>query len=269
MTRRRLVFGDDGSAASDVVWLWVNNHHWPGWTISVVTARQPEDFAVLPPDRTTLHTWTPPHPRTHFADSEATRVEHLTAEADPRVVLDSCEDAALMVIGPRGRGALKQLHVGSTAEWLLNRPTVPLGIIRSGRPTEQVLLCSDGSTHALRAARTLAELPWISETSVTVLSVADGRTDTERAIEAATTVLEPAGVAARPLTLDVASRGPLLRRDARSAVLGYLEDREVDLVALGTGGAGGLRRAFLGSTASAVALHAPCSVLVAHDGDAS
>jgi hypothetical protein len=27
----RLVFGDDGSADADVVWLWINNHSWPGW----------------------------------------------------------------------------------------------------------------------------------------------------------------------------------------------------------------------------------------------
>ena len=30
----RLVVGDDGSASADVVWLWINNHSWPGWRIS-------------------------------------------------------------------------------------------------------------------------------------------------------------------------------------------------------------------------------------------
>lgn len=38
---RHPVFGDDGSAAADVVWLWINNHRWPGWRISVVTAHHP------------------------------------------------------------------------------------------------------------------------------------------------------------------------------------------------------------------------------------
>ncbi len=268
MSRRRLVFGDDGSASSDVVWLWVNNHRWPGWSIWVVTARQPEEYAILPPERVTLHPWTPPRPRVLFADSEATRVEHLTAEADPRVVLDSCDDASLMVIGPRGSGALKQLHIGSTAEWLLHRPAVPLALIRSGRPTERVLLCTDGSSDARAAAQTLARLPWISETSVTVLSVVDGRTDTERAVEDAVEVLRAAGATPEGVTVDAKARGPLLRHDARTVILEEAHAREVDLVALGTSGVGGLRRAVLGSTASAVAQHAPCSVLVALDGDA-
>lgn len=265
MSTRRLVFGDDGSASADAVWLWVNSHPWPGWDIWVVTAQRPEEFEILPPDRVTLHPWSPPHPRTLFADSEATRVEHLTAEADPRVVLDSCDDAALMVIGPRGRGALKQLHIGSTAEWLLSRPAVPVALIRSGRATQRVLLSTDGSPHATRAARTLAGLPWIGETTVTVLAVADGRTDTERAVAEGVEILRAGGAEPEGVVVDAKARGPLLRHDARTVILEEVQARDVDLVALGTGGLGGMRRAVLGSTASAVALHAACSVLVALD----
>lgn len=267
MSARRLVVGDDGSAASDVVWLWVNSHRWPGWTISVVSAQPPEEFTILPPERTAPHPWTPPHPRVLFADSEATHVEHLTAEADPRVVLGYLEDASLVLIGPRGRGALKQLHIGSTAQWLLNRPSVPVAIIRSGHPTERVLLCTDGSIHARRAALALAELPWISEAAVTVLCVADGRIDAARAVADAADILRAAGAEPELRTIDIEGRGPLLRRDARSVILDELDAGDIDLVALGTSGQGGLRRMILGSTASAVALHAPCSVLVAYAGE--
>lgn len=269
MTGRRLVFGDDGSAAADVVWLWINNHRWPGWTISVVTARRPAEFTVLPPERTSLHPWTPPHARMVFADSEATHVEHLVAEADPRVVLGLLEDASLLAVGPRGRGALKQLNIGSTAQWLLSKPAVPVAIIRNGRPTERVLLATDGSAHALRAAQALAELPWIGETSLTVLTVDDGGTDTARAVDDAVRVLRAAGADPEPVVVDADARGPLLRHDARSVVLDALEERDVDLVALGTSGQGGLRRMVLGSTATAVALHAPCSVLVAYAGESA
>ncbi len=37
MSRRTLVFGDDGSEAADVAWLWVNEHTWPDSQIEVVT----------------------------------------------------------------------------------------------------------------------------------------------------------------------------------------------------------------------------------------
>lgn len=33
----RLTFADDGSAGADVVWLWLNNHAWPGWAVEVLT----------------------------------------------------------------------------------------------------------------------------------------------------------------------------------------------------------------------------------------
>jgi hypothetical protein len=59
----RLVVGDDGSAAADVVWLWVNNHRWPGWRIAVVSARIPPVGPPVGAERATLHPWEPPHPR--------------------------------------------------------------------------------------------------------------------------------------------------------------------------------------------------------------
>src|SRR5207342_301857 len=58
----QLVFGDDGSAAADVVWLWVNNHRWPGWRISVVTAVKPPLGAPVGTERSTAHPWEPPTP---------------------------------------------------------------------------------------------------------------------------------------------------------------------------------------------------------------
>jgi nucleotide-binding universal stress UspA family protein len=51
----------------------------------------------------------------------------------------------------------------------------------------------------------------------------------------------------------------------RSEILGEVQALDADLVALGTRGVGGVRRAVMGSTASAVALTAGCTVLVAYD----
>ncbi len=265
MPTRRLVFGDDGSAAADVAWLWINSHSWPGWTVSVVEAHQPKEFTILPPERTTLHTWEPAHPRELLAPAPGTTLEHLTAEADPRVVLDCAGRADLMVVGPRGKGALKQLHIGSTTEWLLVRPDPPLTIVRSGRPTQRVLVCVDGSDHARLATATVAALPWIDGCAVTALAVEDGVTDCESALAEAAATLREAGVEPHTLHADAHHHGPASIRDVRSAILGEIASLDIDLVALGTRGLGTFRRAFIGSTASAVALHAPCSVLVAYE----
>ena len=259
----QLVFGDDGSAAADVVWLWINNHSWPGWRISVVTASRPSLTVPVEPERSAPHPWEPPTPRRLLSTSDGVHVEHLRAEADPRLVLDSFTDAALLAIGPRGAGLLKQLGLGSTAEWLISahRPLAPLAVIRSARPTRTVLLCVDGSPHARRATQTLTRMPWIADTRVTVLGVADADPAIERAVDDAATILEAHGIPG--VSTHLAGAMPQVATfDVRSTILRAIDTTCPDLVVMGPRGRGGLRRAALGSTASAVLRHAPCSVLI-------
>lgn len=268
---QHLVFGDDGSASADVVWLWINNHPWPGWRISVVTARRPPLGPPVGSERSSPHPWNPPARRRLLSAEDVTQVEHLMAEADPRIVLDSFKDAALMAIGPRGKGVFKHLHIGSTAEWLVSahRPLAPLVVIRSARPTQHVLLCVDGSVHAQRAAQTLAGLPWIGDTQVTILGVIDNHAEIERGVEDAANLLETRDIkrVSRRLTPAIPHTATF---DVRSTILGTIAEENPDLVVMGTRGVGGIRRTVLGSTASAVLHHAPCSVLIARgrdDGD--
>ena len=263
LARPRLVFGDDGSMLADSVWLWITNHPWPGWRISVVTAVLPPLGAPVGPARATLHPWNPPVPRRLLGDAAAATVEHLVAEADPRIVLDSCADATLLVIGPRGSGVLKHLHIGSTADWLVaaHRPLAPTLIVRSARPTRSILICVDGSTHAHAAAQTLAGLPWVPDTRITLLGIRDRHSDPEPGIELAADTLHAAGarLVGRRLVDTIPLTGTF---DVRSAVLDTIAELEPDIVAVGSRGLGGFKRLVLGSTASAVIHHAPCSVLV-------
>lgn len=273
MTTRQLVIGDDGSESADTLWQWVAAHPWPGWTISVVTAVEPEDWAVLPPEHVALRRWDPPHPR-RLPDEAGAAVEHLRGEGDARAVLDSCGGAALMAIGPRGSGLLKQLHLGSTAEWLLQSPRPPLAVVRSAGRTRTAMLCTDGSDDAQEAAACLAALPWIDTCRVLVLAVRDGRVDADAAARGAVATLAAAGVRAEALTPRAERGFAGTRADVRGTIFDAVAEHHADLVALGTGGSGGMRRAFLGSTASAVAHHAPCTALVAtaqhgHDGGAA
>lgn len=270
---RHLVFGDDGSAAADVVWLWINNHPWPGWRISVVTAHQPPLGPPAGSERSSLHLWDPPTPRRLLSAGEDTQIEHLMAEADPRLVLDSVEDVSLMTIGPRGTGLLKHLHIGSTAEWLVSahHPLAPLAVIRSARPTREVLLCIDGSIHAHRATEALAALPWIGDTHVTILGVTtEGDPEVERGVEDAARLLESRNITSSDTRL-IAAIPRTATFDVRSTILDTIAADTPDLLVMGTRGIGGVRRTVLGSTASAVLHHSPCSVLIARapddDGD--
>ncbi|MGY1740420.1 MULTISPECIES: universal stress protein [unclassified Blastococcus] len=259
--RPQLVVGDDGSPPCDVVWLWVNNHRWPGWRISVVCAH-PVTSGPPPGERGRLRPAPPVPGRQLFTPGPGTTVEHLEADGDPRVVLDSCTGAALMAVGPRGRHFLKRMHLGSTVDWLLSahRPLVPLVIVRSARPVRQVVLCVDGSGHAQAAAEALARLPWLGDVRVTVLAVCERGVDPEAAVDAAAAVVAPAGDVVRRVTQPGA--------DVRTSLLRALDEERPDLVAIGSAGrAGPLRRRTLGATADAITASAACSVLVARRPD--
>lgn len=250
---RTLAFGDDGSPAADVAWLQINCHAWPAWRVEVVHVEN----ATLPINYVDLHEWDPAEPRTVFSEAKFAEVAHLTAKGDARIVLSRACD--LLVIGPRGPGLLKALHLGSTAEWLLTRPPAPILIARHGRPITTVLLCVDGSVHANRVTGVLCTLPWVEQLQVTVLAVDDERVDVEAATQTAAQQLEAAGA---DVSIRVHSGIPT--PEIKNAV-----DRlSPDLVALGTRGLTGLRHLQVGSTASAIARTATSSVLVACESDA-
>ncbi|HEX6238164.1 MAG TPA: universal stress protein [Acidimicrobiales bacterium] len=252
-TPRTLVFGDDGSPPADTAWLWINNHRWPDWRVIAVTARMPELGPPVDPELAHPHRWEPTSPRVPFAESGIAEVEHLTCVMDPRLALGDFEPTPdLVVVGPTGRGVLKALHLGSTADWLLEDPSAPLVIARSARRAEHILVCADGSDHAQRAAEVLAGLPLVTNAAVMVLGIDDGRADPASGIARAVPVLEEAG--AKVSTVEVSGK-------PTRTILDQIDEHDAGLVALGTRGHTSIRRLFVGSTASGVARSAPCSVL--------
>lgn len=253
--RHLIVFGDDGSPSADVVWLWLNSHGWAGWQVNVVHAVPPDPRRLtVSAEAARLHPWDPPQRRNAFAEADFGAVSQLTATGDPRLVLRSCRDATLLVIGPRGPGLLKQLHLGSTAEWLLARPPAPLVIVKSARRVRRALACMDGSPDAWRAVEALAAMPWVADTAVSVLGAPDHRADVPAAVAAAAAYLEPLARSVETQTVD---------QPATLAIHEVLQAGAADLVALGTRGHTGLKHLTLGSTASSVARAARCTVLVA------
>ncbi|MEZ5186715.1 MAG: universal stress protein [Candidatus Nanopelagicales bacterium] len=251
-----MLFGDDGSSCADSAWLWVNSHDWPGWSIEVLAAVDSPGSGEPPSPRTLL--------RPEVADSLTNDVVH----ADPRFALHTrAPEVDLLVVGDKGRGLLKAMHLGSTAEWLMNDPAAPLVIVRGGHQTRRVLLAHDGSRDAQAAEDALLTLPWIMSAEVLVVSVSDHETNADPVVAAAI-----ARLADRVGTVTAQILAPdelQVFYRPRDLILDHCKQWHADLIVMGSRGVGawesvnevGLRRA--GSTASAIARHAPCSVLLA------
>jgi nucleotide-binding universal stress UspA family protein len=262
MTDKTIVLGDDGSEGADLAWQWLMLHRWPGWRVDVVTATEVFSKGVIANTDGPLEEWDPPARRVAAPHSAIGAVRHLTKTGDPRLVLDECRDASLLVLGAVGLGNLKTIAMGSTADWFLHQPSVPLALVRGAVPTETVVFCVDGSPHAQRAVEAVAALPWINSVRAQLLTVDDGRADNDAALRAAMDTLRSVGVD----TETIRERGRPTHVIMQALARGQ---DPTSLVVLGTRGLTTLRRLWLGSTAAAVARHHTGNVIVASEGPAS
>lgn len=258
-----IAFGDDLSAGADIAWGWISAQTWPGWTVDVVTVTDPDPQIASLFTHEPLHEHTPDRPRVAASVTELAGVRHLTTAYDPRVILCEKQDSDLIVVGARGQGLLKAMHIGSTAEWLMRCPTTPLVIARSAEPVRSILVAVDGSTHARAAVDTLAHLPWIGSCRIDVIAVHEGDEAIRGHARAAADVLEASGATVQVHILDVDPSA--LTVNPKYRILDAIDQFTPDLVALGTHGRTGVARLVVGSVAGAVAHGAPCSVLLARD----
>lgn len=259
----RLTLADDGSAAADVAWLWVNCHDWDAWNVDVVHAEA--DGLRGPADALRVETpapWNPPHPR-RLPDSGHGPLRHLRAFGDPRAVIAGCAGSDLIVMGARGRGLLKTMHIGSTADWVVLDPPGPVVIVRSGHETSRMLVCTDGSADAEFAASVAERLPWIQGVEVTVLGVPEEDHEPERAVDRLVERFTAAGVRANGMVREPDSLAAFY--SVRDVILTVAREVEADLLVFGSRGLSGWRARRSGSISTALARHASCSVLIAHD----
>lgn len=254
-----LVFGDDGSPGADAAWAWVCAQRWSGWRAEVITAEMPP--IGPPPDSAdaTLHEWEPPSWR-HAPDACGfSEIVHLRADADPRYVLETQVDASVVVVGRARKGLLKAVHLGSTAEHLMHNPPAPLVIARGDGRVRRVLVAVDGSPHAQAAVEALAAMPWTGALdSVELVTVGDDHGKASAGLERARAAL---GAMAVETTALPGSESIARAIMARAATI------DANLIVVGTRGIGPIKRMLAGSTATAIAEHAPCSVLMAHVDD--
>lgn len=186
----------------------------------------------------------------------------------------------LIVVGAQGHGRIRRFLLGSVADRVARFASAPVIVVRPpGTPPRSILVATDGSESAREAAASLVGLPLPEGARAHVLAVVPPLEDglygaattyapllrkLEEAMgeqeavarAAAAELAGQLGAAGLPATSAVA-RGKPADEIARVA-----RERSSDLIAVGTRGRSGLAAAFLGSTASSVLQHAPCSVFV-------
>ena len=259
--RRLLVLADDHSEGASTAWEWICAQSWPEWDAEIVTALDvdlPGAAEVEPCE------WEPAVRRLPRRSTMLGTVRHISASGDARVVLSAVE-ADLMVIGPRGAGVAKKLHLGSVAEWLINCPPIPMVIARQTRKVNNVVVAVDGSSHSQSVIETLLQLPWLPSTSVDVVAVETGdgiaAAGAERAAAALAGACNQVKVAViRPGEWD-------LTINVRGELMQFLYGRPCDLLAMGTHGLHGWERLRVGSTADYLTHHVDASVLLARCTD--
>ena len=181
----------------------------------------------------------------------------------------------LVVMPTHGRDGLSRLLLGSVTEKTVRLSDVPVLTIRThddartSFPYENVLVPTDGSKAAGAAVDEAVDLAAALDATLHAVSVVD---DTSLGFDvrsaSATDDLEDA---AEEAVADVAARADeagvenvseqVLRGRVHQEILRYVDDNDVDLVAMGTTGRGGADRMLLGSVTERLVRSSPVPVL--------
>jgi nucleotide-binding universal stress UspA family protein len=199
--------------------------------------------------------------------------EEILREAEAR-------PTGLIVMGASGMSGLARFFLGSVAERVARHAPCPVLVVRPGHlPLESVVLAVDGSECSVRAAEWLRDFPLPEGcevriyTSLPVYEIGTWSASTEPPYPAATlkTLHEQEREAAlerlRELEASFAAAGKRASSEIREAdpavgILQVIEDRDADLVVVGSEGLGAFERFLLGSVSEKILRHAHCSVLV-------
>ncbi|WP_132061180.1 universal stress protein [Halorussus amylolyticus] len=215
--------------------------------------------------------------RNQATDVGISATTHVIEIADSihQAIIDYAEDhdVDLIVMGTQGRTGLNRLVLGSVAERTLRTSPVPLLTVHGDTTLdpnfEAVLVPTDGSDAANVAADhgiTLAEATDAAMHVVHVvdLTAASGEFGSAEVLDA----LEKAGQQAVDDVIDRADEAELRSVEASivggspaQGILDYAEERDIDLIVMGTHGRTGLERYLLGSVTEKIVRVADVPVL--------
>ncbi|WP_086889333.1 universal stress protein [Natrarchaeobaculum aegyptiacum] len=185
-------------------------------------------------------------------------------------------DSDLIVVGTHGRTGVERARLGSTTERVLTRADVPVLSVRldddadplPDDPYDRILLPTDGSDAAERAAESALDVAERYDADVHVVYVIDSSvTDLEDAPRSILGVLREAGESATEDVAELArERGLEASTEVRRGLpgdelLAATQSVDADLIAMGTRGRVIASGDLLGSTTARVVRRSPVPVL--------
>lgn len=210
-------------------------------------------------------------------------VEVLAVAGPPApMLLAASEDAAMLVVGSRGRGAVKSLVLGSVALSSVTHARVPIVVVRptpdaseASGASPTVVVGLDGSTassRALERAAREAQLLGAEVRAVAAYSAAGYWSDAYAVVLPAPEQLaeEVRASAERQVAAAQLPDGVPVRIECVEGPPGdVLVDaaREARLLVVGGHGQGAVRGLLMGSVALHCVLAGPCPVMVVPEGD--
>jgi nucleotide-binding universal stress UspA family protein len=190
------------------------------------------------------------------------------------------EDVDHIVIGSKGRDGARRLLLGSVAETVVRRATVPVTVVRQPPTVDsespaRVLVPFDGSDPAKVALQyAVRRYPDADITAVYAVYPPQEVTDqTENApgeIENWANHLDEHTeevIHAAEQWVDQSIKTETISGDPAPAIVRYAEEHDTDQIVMGSHGRDGLSRLIMGSVAETVVRRAPSSVTVVRDNE--
>jgi nucleotide-binding universal stress UspA family protein len=212
------------------------------------------------------------------ADAAAAIRQLAVCDLPARALLDAARGADLLVVGPRGRGELRELILGSVSQACLQHASCPIAIVRASDDDatpkavgtdERIVAGVDGSEDSARALRWALDAARVRGATVAAvhawhapyaMSFAAAAVDFSAFEDAARRLLDQMVDAAQAGSPDVPVERVLVAGSAADTLLGAAQGAAH--VVVGGRGVGGFRGLLLGSVSQQLAHHAPCPVVV-------
>jgi nucleotide-binding universal stress UspA family protein len=218
--------------------------------------------------------------------------------ADGMLAVADHYQADLIAVGARGSEAKAELAVGSVARAVVHHSFAPVLVVRpslddgAARPL-RVLFASDRSDSSKCASKVLSQISWPNETVGRVMTVVEslvtGHLPSWLEEQLLEQEFEAAGLGQfKPSEEEQESAQEDLRRwcgelpssfqtldpiiavgHPGQEIVRTIIDEDIDVVVVGARGLGPVKRFLLGSTSEHVLTHAPCSVLLVRQHDAT
>lgn len=286
----RWVVGIDGSAGAMTALHWATaNASGRATDVELVTAWQMPGAGAYPMSSPEVFVYDDSGMQAAAAHDVSALAATVTGELDvpvtsvvgrggpAEVLLAASSDAAMLVLGSRGRGGFARLLLGSTSTQCATHATVPTVVVPADvEPvdSQRLLVGFDGSSNSMAALRwavrfaapgTTVVAAWVWD--ATPLAVGS---DAFFFPDASDLAAERFHHLVEPVALEAEARGVELEREfirgtPRAALAHHAED--VDLVVLGARGHGAVGSAILGSVSTWVLhhVHRPIAVIPCDD----